>query len=288
MLKSSKTNKFMMGLLLLFTVAVLAACGSNSNDKDKSKVKEEKTAWEKVEERGKIIAATSGTLFPTSFHESGTDKLTGFEVEILREVAKRLDLEIEFKEMGFDGILPSLNSGTVDVAANDIEITDERKEKFSFSDTYKYSYGVAVVRKDDLSGISTLEDLKGKKSAGESTTIYMQISRDYGAEEVSYDNATNQQYLTDVSIGRTDVILNDYYLSSLAVAAFPELNLTIHPDIRFHPNEQAILVKKGNEDILEIINPVLHEMLEDGTITKFSEQFFGGADVTIEQELDFQ
>ncbi len=44
--------------------------------------------------------------------------------------------------MGFDGILPSLNSGTVDVAANDIEITDERKEKFSFSDTYKYSYGV--------------------------------------------------------------------------------------------------------------------------------------------------
>ena len=48
-------------------------------------------------------------------------------------------------------------------------------------------------RKDDLSGISTLEDLKGKKSAGESTTIYMQISRDYGAEEVSYDNATNQQ-----------------------------------------------------------------------------------------------
>ncbi len=47
-------------------------------------MKKKKTAWEKVEERGKIIAATSGTLFPTSFHESGTDKLTGFEVEILR------------------------------------------------------------------------------------------------------------------------------------------------------------------------------------------------------------
>ena len=111
----------------------------------------------------------------------------------------------------------------------------------------------------------------------------------YGAEEVTYDNATNQQYLTDVSISRTDVILNDYYLSSLAVAAFPELNLAIHPDIRFHPNEQAILVKKGNEDILDGINPILQEMLEDGTITKLSEQFFGGADVTIKQELlDFQ
>ncbi len=48
----------------------------------------------------------------------------------------------------------------------------------------------------------------------------MQIGREYGAEEVTYDNATNQQYLTDVSIGRTDVILNDYYLSSLDCCGF--------------------------------------------------------------------
>ncbi|MBS4209199.1 transporter substrate-binding domain-containing protein [Bacillus sp. FJAT-50079] len=285
-----KLNKVFLAIVAMATLIMLAACGGGSKNNDSTKKESEEqaqTAWEKIEESGKIIAGTSGTLYPTSFHEKDTDQLTGFEVEILRDVAERLGLEIEFKEMGFDGILTSLNSGMVDLAANDIEVTEERKEKFSFSDPYKFSFGSAVVRKDDLSGIKTLEDLKGKKSAGESTTIYMQISREYGAEEVIYDNATNEQYLRDVSIGRTDVIMNDYYLSSLAVAAFPELNLTIHPDIRYHPNEQAIVVKKGNEDILEKINEVLKDMHEDGTITKLSEQFFGGADVSVKQELDF-
>ena len=49
----------------------------------------------------------------------------------------------------------------------------------------------------------------------------MEIAREYGAAEVTYDNATNELYLRDVSIGRTDVILNDYYLQSLALTVFP-------------------------------------------------------------------
>ena len=268
---------------------MLGACGSDNKDSgNDSNTKQKKTAWEKIEEKGEIVAATSGTLLATSFHEKGTENLTGYEVEILKEVAKRLELEIKFEEMGFDGILQSLSNGTVDVAANDIEITEKRKEKFSFSDPYKFSFGSAVVRKSDLSGIKTLEDLKGKKSAGAATSIYMEMSREYGAEEVIYDNATNEQYLRDVSIGRTDVILNDYYLSSLGVAAFPDFDITIHPNIKYDPNEQAILVKKGNEDILTKINEVLKEMHEDGTISELSKKFYGGADVSVKQELDLK
>lgn len=288
MVKKSNSYRGLIAFLVLI-VGLLGACGTkndeNSNNKDG---KQSKTAWEKIEEKGEIVAGTSGTLFPTSYHESGTDDLTGYEVEILKEIASRLDLEIKFLEMGIDGMLTSLNSGKVDVVANDISITDERKEKFSLSEPYKYSFGSAVVRKDDLSGIKTLNDLKGKKAAGESTTIYMQLAREYGAKEVSYDNVTNEQYLSDVSIGRTDIILNDYYLQSLALTAFPELNITIHPDIRYRPSEQGIVVKKGNDDLLGKVNEVLKEMHEDGTITALSKQFYGGADVSVKQDLDFE
>lgn len=275
------TKSYSLAALLAASTLALAACGG-----DDTSSTEETTAWDEIQEEGKLIVATSGTLLATSFRDAASDELTGFEVEVSREVAERLDLEIEFKEMGFDEMLSSVQTGQVDIAANDIEITEDRAEEFIFSTPIKYSYGTAVVRKDDLSGISSLEDLEGKKAAGASTSIYMQIAREYGAEEVTYDNATNEVYLRDVSIGRTDVILNDYYLSTFGVAAFPEMNITIHPDIKYAPSQVGLVMNKDNDELAENVNRVIDEMLEDGTITEISEEFFGGADVSVEVDIE--
>nr|WP_051290343.1 transporter substrate-binding domain-containing protein [Bacillus sp. NSP9.1] len=263
---------------------ITAACSTAQHEDQ-----QEKTAWDEIKEKGKIVVATSGTLYPTSYHDtdSGKDKLTGYEVEIVREAAKRLDLDVEFKEMGFDGMLAAVGSGQVDAAANDITMTEDRKKKFLFTAPYKYSYGTAIVRKKDLSGIHTLEDLKGKKAAGAATTVYMDIARQYGAEEVIYDNATNEQYLKDVANGRTDVILNDYYLQKLALAAMPDLDLTIHPDLKYYPHQQGMIIKKGNKELKKQFDKVIKDMLKDGTIKKISKQFFGDADVSKKPDLDY-
>ncbi|PLR66257.1 amino acid ABC transporter substrate-binding protein [Bacillus sp. UMB0893] len=276
------SKKLTATLFLMAFAMVMAGCSSSSQEK------EEPTAWDTIKEEGKLTVATSGTLYPTSYHDSELNELTGYEVEVVREMAKRMDLEVEFSEMAFDGMLTSIQSGKVDIAANDIMINEERKEKFDFAAPYKYSFGTAMVRKDDLSGIKTMEDLKGKKAAGEATTTYMAIAREYGAEEVIYDNATNDQYLRDVSTGRTDVILNDYYLQRLAIAAFPDLNIAIHPDIKFNPNNQGIIMKKGNTELKKNIDATLKEMHEDGTISEISKKFFDGADVSKKPDVDFE
>lgn len=264
----------------LFLAIPLAACGDDSTNQADT------TRWEEIQEEGTLTVGTAGTLYPASFREEESDTLTGFDVELMKEVAKRLDLEIEFKEMAFDNMLTSVQNGQIDVAANDISVTEDRKEKFAFSKPYKYTYGTAIVRKSDLSGIESLEDLKGKKAAGEATTIFMDVAREYGAEEVIYDNATNDQYLRDVSTGRTDVILNDYYLQTLALAFFPEFDITIHPDIAYNPQEVAFLMDKENDGLQENIDRVLDEMLEDGTVKDLSEQFYNGADVSVEPDVD--
>lgn len=264
----------------LFLAIPLAACGDDSTNQADT------TRWEEIQEEGTLTVGTAGTLYPASFREEESDTLTGFDVELMKEVAKRLDLEIEFKEMAFDNMLTSVQNGQIDVAANDISVTEDRKEKFAFSKPYKYTYGTAIVRKSDLSGIESLEDLKGKKAAGEATTIFMDVAREYGAEEVIYDNATNDQYLRDVSTGRTDVILNDYYLQTLALAFFPEFDITIHPDIAYNPQEVAFLMDKENDGLQENIDRVLDEMLEDGTVKELSEQFYNGADVSVEPDVD--
>ncbi|ACQ69204.1 MULTISPECIES: transporter substrate-binding domain-containing protein [Exiguobacterium] len=264
----------------LFLAIPLAACGDDSTDQADT------TRWEEIQEEGTLTVGTAGTLYPASFREEESDTLTGFDVELMKEIAKRLDLEIEFKEMAFDNMLTSVQNGQIDVAANDISVTEDRKEKFAFSKPYKYTYGTAIVRKSDLSGIESLEDLKGKKAAGEATTVFMDVAREYGAEEVIYDNATNDQYLRDVSTGRTDVILNDYYLQTLALAFFPEFDITIHPDIAYNPQEVAFLMDKENDELQENIDRVLDEMLEDGTVKELSEQFYNGADVSVESDVD--
>ncbi|WP_166000039.1 transporter substrate-binding domain-containing protein [Bacillus sp. Cs-700] len=270
-------------LLLLVLLGVLAACGNN-NAKE-----EEQTTWGEIQDKGTIEVATSGTLYPTSYHEQETNDLTGFDVEIVKELANRLDLKVEFVEMGFDGMLTAVQTGKVDMAANDIGITEERKEKFALSTPYKHSYGTAIVRADDLSGIDSINDLEGKKAAGAATTNFMKLAKEKGAEEVIYDNATNEQYLRDVDNGRTDVILNDVYLQRLALAAFPELNLTIHPDIQYMPSEGGLLMNKENEELISKVNGVIEEMLEDGTIRDLSKTFFNDADVTeLPEDIEFQ
>ena len=266
----------------LAVLSLLSACG---NDEDKA-TEDKKSAWDEIQENGSLTVATSGTLFPTSYRSEGSDELTGFEVEVVREIGARLELEIEFTELGFDEMLTSVQTGQVDLASNDIEITEDRAENFLFSTPIKYSYGTAIVRSGDLSGIETLEDLEGKKAAGASTSVYMEMAREYGAEEVVYDNATNETYLRDVAIGRTDVILNDYYLQTLALAAFPELEITIHPDLKYSPSEVGVVMNKDNSELAENVDRVIDEMLEDGTIAEISAEFFNGADVT--QKVDIE
>lgn len=269
------------GLAASLLLAVpLAACGDSSTDQA------ETSRWDEIKEDGTLTVGTAGTLYPASFREEDSDTLTGFDVELMKEVGKRLDLEVQFKEMAFDNMLTSVQNGQVDVAANDISVTEDRKEKFAFSTPYKYTYGTAIVRKSDLSGIESIEDLKGKKAAGEATTVFMDVARQYGAEEVIYDNATNDQYLRDVSTGRTDVILNDYYLQTLALAFFPDFDITIHPDIAYNPQEVAFLMDKENAELQENIDRVLGEMLEDGTVKELSETYYNGADVSVEPDVD--
>ncbi len=277
-----ESNCFLL-LLVLIAVSVLAACNNSHFEEEK------KTAWEEIQDAESIKIATSGTLYPTSYHEQETNDLTGFDVEIVKELANRLDLEVEFVEMGFDGMLTAVQTGKVDMAANDIGITEERKEKFALSTPYKHSYGTAIVRADDLSGIKSIDDLEGKKAAGAATTNFMKLAKEKGAEEVIYDNATNEQYLRDVDNGRTDVILNDVYLQRLALAAFPELDLTIHPNIQYMPSEGGLLMNKENEKLITEVNEVIEEMLEDGTIRDLSKTFFNGADVTeLPEDIEFQ
>lgn len=282
-------KKYLLSGFAAVTAFALAACGktadtekesNSSTDPDVavSESAETQTAWDRIEEKGKWKVATSGTLFPSAYH-GDDNELTGYEIEVVKEVSERLGLEVEFMEMGVDGMLTALQSGQVDAVANGFDITPKREEDYLFAEPYKYSFGGLVVRASDDSGITSLEDWEGKKAAGGATTVYMALAKQLGAEPVTYDNATNDVFFRDVASGRTDFIPNDYYVSNTAVQKFADLGVKMS-DLKYNPSEQAIVLSKDDSSIKEKIDPVLEDLKKEGILTKLSQQFFGGEDVS--------
>lgn len=283
-----RNKKALLSGFAAFSALFLAACGntdtgnSSNETANSDNTSTEKTAWDRIEESGVLKVATSGTLFPSSYH-GDDNELTGYEVEVVKEVADRLGLEVDFMEMGVDGMLTAVQSGQVDAAANGFDITEARLEDYHFSDPYKYSFGGLVVRASDNSGIETMEDWEGKKAAGGATTVYMALAKQLGAEPVTYDNATNDVFFRDVASGRTDFIPNDYYVSNTAVQFYAELGVKMS-DLYYNPSQQAIVLSKDDTSVKEKIDPILAELAEEGVLTELSKEFFGGEDVS--KELD--
>ncbi len=264
-------------VLLLMAAGIVMAAGEA-----------ERSHWNDIEERGTLIVATSGTLFPASYYGEDNESLTGFDVEVIRAVADQLGLDVDFRIMAFDAMLASLTTRQVDVAVNDINRTAEREERVRFSTPYKYSYATLMVREDDLSGIETLDDIEGKVHAGEATTTFSRIMRSYGAKTLTYDNATNDQYLRDLEIGRSDVIMNDYYLQRLAIQFMPQFDVQLHPELRFwiEPAGTHVALPKESAELEAAVNNALQALREDGTLAEVSRTFYGGDDVTTRPDVE--
>lgn len=272
-------KRFFAVFSLILATVFLVACTNSADTGEKN--------WEAIKKRGSIKVATAGTLYPQTYHDDNNN-LTGYDVEILKEIGKRLDLKIDFTEMGVDGMLTAVNSGQVDIANYSLEDDNKNVKKFLRSEPYKYSFTSMVVRSSDNSGINSWDDLKGKKAAGAASTKYMKIAKKLGAELVVYDNVTNDVYMQDLVNGRTDVIVNDYYLQSMAVEAIKDkYPVKVNEGIYSNPYTTTFTFSLKDKILQEKVNQALKEMKEDGTLKKLSEQFFAGQDVTKETKVDY-
>ncbi|HCE13321.1 MAG TPA: ABC transporter substrate-binding protein, partial [Enterococcus sp.] len=130
---------------------ILGACSNPSATSQEDK------SLSKVEEAKELVVATSGTLYPSSYYNDNNE-LVGYDVDVAKEVAERLGVEVVFKEYNVDGQVSSLTKDEADLAANDFGLTDERAEKFSLSTPFKYSFNSMIVRESDDSGIASLDD----------------------------------------------------------------------------------------------------------------------------------
>lgn len=229
----------------------------------------------KVEEENQLVAAASGTLYPIAYYNE-ENELVGYMIDILREITQNMGVELVIKEMGADGMLTSLDNGQVDVVAEGFTITEDRQEKYLFSDPVVYSVGAIVVREEDDSGIESLEDFEGKKAAGAATTTFMQSAQELGAELVVYDNASAEQYYMDIVAGRTDFIPNDYYNIKNTISLYDDQYAIKMGDVFFNPSQDAFLFNKEAKSLVDRFNEELAKLRESGKLAEIATKYFDG------------
>jgi L-cystine transport system substrate-binding protein len=276
-----KLNKKLSLIIVLALSLLISACGKAEESNGSSSSKAE-NSWERIKKDGKLVVGTEGQYYPVTYFDKDTKELTGFDVELMKEVAKKLNLEIEFKTMEFDGILPSLRSGKIDLAANDFTVNEERKKKFDFTIPYKYSYGSALVRESDNS-INKPEDLKGKKVGGALTSNYSKYAEGQGAKVVAYTGSDT--VLPDIVNGRVDAVLNDYLVLIQTLNQYKKPGLKLAEELKFEPNVGAFVIQKDSPELKKQLDKALQELIDDGTVGKLSTKFLG-ADASHKENIE--
>lgn len=223
-----------------------------------------------IKSAGVFKIGTEGTYPPFTYHDA-SGKLVGFDVEIGREIAKRIGVKAEFVEGKWDGLIAGLDAKRYDAVINQVSITPERKAKFDFSDPYISSKAVLIVNSNNTA-IKSFEDLKGKKSAHTLTSNYAQLARKYGAEVVGTDGF--DQSVSLVAQGRADATINDN-LSFLDFKKHkPDAPVKIVA-AQSDAEQEGVLIRKDNAPLQQAINKALAEIKSDGTYQKISTTYFG-------------
>ena len=232
---------------------------------------------EEVQERGKLIVGLEGNWAPWSYHDE-EDALVGFDADVARAIAGKLGVEADIVEGPWESLFAGLDVGRYDVVINGVEVTEERGEKYDFSEPYAFIRTALIVRSDN-EDITSFEDLEGKNTVNSLGSTYMELAESYGATAVGV--STLDETLSNVLNGRADATLN-------ATVSFYDY-LSVHPEAELKIaalTEEASLVsvpiRKDEADFKEAVDAAIEELREEGTLKELSEKYFG-EDITAKE-----
>lgn len=200
--------------------------------------------------------------------------MEGFEVDLVKEIARRMGYEIDISDLGFQALFAATSSGRIDLAISTVSITPERLQSQSFTQPY-YDSDLALAA-PAVSSIASVEELKGKTVGALSTstgeTWIRENTEKYGFGEYKGYN-TFQDLLLDIQAGRVEGGVSD--LGGLQFAMQRMGGLKVVDTIR--TGEQFAIMMAKDSPLLGKVNDAISAIKEDGTMAKIHETWLGVA-----------
>jgi polar amino acid transport system substrate-binding protein len=256
--------QLLAGVLLATAVAAPASAQSPAPEDD----------WAKVKAAGKILVGTAADYPPFEFYASNY-QLDGFDIVLMKEIGKRLGIEVEFNDFAFEGVLDALRLKQVDAAIAGISVTDKRREQVDFSNIYYIGKDAALIRTADQETIKDAQDLAGKKIGVQKGTTFQSWVQDNlvdpglvpQANVLSYANVDTM--VTDLRERKTDVVIMGESPARVFDRRFRDITVGI---VGVNPQRFAIASRNGST-LSNQFNSALLQIQSDGTFAKLVDQY---------------
>lgn len=220
-----------------------------------------------------LRVATDPSFVPFEMLDQETGEMIGFDMEIIAEVAQRAGFDYKINTMDFNGIIPALQTGNVDIAIAGITITAEREKIVDFSDPY-YDSGLRILVRNDNNDVTELSDLEGLKigsKIGSTSYDFLKKNLDENDGVTPYPGSADM-YMALMS-GAVDAVFYDapnvgYFARTKGEGKVKTIGKL------YEGQQYGIALKNGSEWVDEV-NEAIASMQEDGTYKTIYEKWFG-------------
>ena len=272
-----KTLALAMSALML--LAMLTGCGSSKKDDapaaDSNTETQEPAAdttsskLDQIKANGKLLVGTEAQYAPYEFKDLDAN-FAGCDMWLAQQIADSLGVELEVVDMSFDGIIPAVKSGQVDLGIAAFTKTPERAEEIDFSDLYEKSAQLLIVKAGNADLYSTKESLAGQKVGAQKGTIQSQLIQTALPDSELFELEKYPALALEVQNGNIAGLVVDQAVGeSLIATSNGGLEVS---NFAFTSEEasfgKAAVIAKGNEDLVAAVNEVINKVTADGSYQK--------------------
>lgn len=263
------TKRF-RSLLFIFTLVIVSALLFACNA-DTSKEEDEKPDVNPTGEDSKkvLTVGTDATYAPMEYIDS-SGKIVGIDIDVVDAIAEAAGFEVEYKNVGWDPLFPAVNNGEVDFAVSSITITEDRQKEFDFSDTYFEANQLILAPED--SDVENFQDLKDLRVAVQiNTTGHIAVKGLLGETSTKIVAAETMPFaITEMLNGNAEASVGDNAVIIDYQKNNPNVKLKVIEDDAFEKEYYGLMVKKGNTEILELLNDGIKKIKENGKLKEIT------------------
>jgi polar amino acid transport system substrate-binding protein len=257
---------FIFVSLLVALSLLLSACGAGASNHLAA-----------IKKAGVIKVGTSADYPPFESVDANGNKV-GFDVDLMTEVAKRLDVKVEWVDMPFDSLIAAVQEGKIDASISAFNYSEERDKTIDFSDAYYTSEDAFTVADGFTGTVSKPEDVaKFKVGVQTGTTqdswLTDGIVKDGSLPEENlfrYDRV--DQAMLDLKNGRIEVMMSDYVPAQALAKQLGGLNIVYHGVLSSGP--MNIVIPQDDKELQKAINDIIKQLQDEGFIDKLAVKYF--------------
>lgn len=228
-----------------------------------------------IKKSGKLIVGTNAAYPPYEYYNAKKTVIQGFDIDLAKQMAKDLKVKLVLKDMDFDGLLPALKAGTVDMVIAGMNPTAERKKSVDFSKSYYGANMALLIKTSDKNKIKSIKDLKGKKIAAQTASTCADIAKKQlkGAQVVLLSKAPDE--VMQLSSGVVDGVVVEEPVAKLYAKANKQIVICTKVKLKNSgENGYAVAMAKGKSDFVKAINNSIDKMSKSGQLNNLIKKYF--------------